>query len=359
MSGDPTFADVLAANAAYAQTASGSRVWSRSRGARTGGAHLHGLAHRAARNAGLEAQGDAKIVRNAGARVTEDALRTFFLGPIPARRRGRDHGRRAHALPNGWQHRGRDARGRGRAAGGPDTAGLSFLVAPDQMAARCVATSDSPGHGPICAAPRSVASSTTSTPDTSPRSAERLAGRLDVGSELRGRNVLQIRLRSLRQLWAAVGRGVGLVAAARVDALLRGRLVRAGRPAENRRCRAPDRPRAARRGASDPPSSAGTRPSAASLRPRALLANFLRIRRRLRRAARSASPVPGRRRCQPMDPPDRVKEAEREALYPGRGATNRCASASRRGGHLVARASQPLGSRGAAARAPSRRRRRA
>jgi carbonic anhydrase len=79
------------------------------------------------------APGDAKILRNAGARVTEDVLRTFFLARyllgverimVVAHTRCRMAGHTEQEMHEAI-----------RAAGGPDTEGLSFLVAPDQLEA--------------------------------------------------------------------------------------------------------------------------------------------------------------------------------------------------------------------------------
>ena len=123
------FDDVLAANEAYA-----------------GGFQLGGLDGRAARGLlavltcmdsrieplrmlGLE-PGDAKILRNAGARVTDDVLRTPRSGDASARRRPL-HGGRPHAVPHGRRGGGRRARG-GAPRGRTDTRNLAFLVARDQ-----------------------------------------------------------------------------------------------------------------------------------------------------------------------------------------------------------------------------------
>lgn len=129
--GDEAFADVLAANAAYGD-----------------GFRLRGLEARAARGLavvtcmdsrieplamlGLE-PGDAKIVRNAGARVTDDVLRTLLLASyllgvervmVVAHTKCRMAGTTEEEV--------HEAIGD---AGGPNTRWLSFLVAPDQEAA--------------------------------------------------------------------------------------------------------------------------------------------------------------------------------------------------------------------------------
>src|SRR4051795_10316518 len=125
------FADVTTANAAYAKSFA-----------------LAGLEPRAARGLaivtcmdsrieplrmlGLE-PGDAKILRNAGARVTDDVVRTlglarYLLGV-----------ERVMVVPHtkcpmagGTEQ---DVHDGIEAAGGPDVSELSFLVAPDQLAA--------------------------------------------------------------------------------------------------------------------------------------------------------------------------------------------------------------------------------
>jgi carbonic anhydrase len=127
---DDTFADVLAANAAY-----------------TRDFRLAGLQARAARGLsvltcmdsrieplamlGLQ-PGDAKILRNAGARVTDDVLRTLVLASYLL---GVDRTMiiahtdcRMAAGSEDDVHAAMDA------AGGPDTRSLSFLVTDDQEA---------------------------------------------------------------------------------------------------------------------------------------------------------------------------------------------------------------------------------
>jgi carbonic anhydrase len=130
MDADGTFADVLAANDAYA-----------------GGFRLAGLDPVAARGLavltcidsrieplamlGLE-PGDAKILRNAGARVTDDVLRTLVLASyllgvdramVVAHTRCR--------MANGAEE---DVHAAIAAAGGPDTRSLGFLTTEDQQA---------------------------------------------------------------------------------------------------------------------------------------------------------------------------------------------------------------------------------
>ena len=130
MPADDTFADVLAANETYAR-----------------GFGLRGLDARAERGLavltcfdsrieplamlGLE-PGDAKILRNAGARVTDDVLRTLVLASYLLgvdRAMVIQHTRcRMAGVEEEDVH---DAVAR---AGGPDTRSLGFLVAADQEA---------------------------------------------------------------------------------------------------------------------------------------------------------------------------------------------------------------------------------
>jgi len=130
VAGDETFADVLAANGAYAD-----------------GFALAGLQARAARGLavltcidsrieplemlGLR-QGDAKILRNAGARVTGDVLRTLVLASYLL---GVDRAMVvAHTncrMAAGSEETVHDAI---RAAGGPDTRSLTFEMTADQEA---------------------------------------------------------------------------------------------------------------------------------------------------------------------------------------------------------------------------------
>lgn len=125
------FADVLEANAAYAA-----------------GARLTGLEARAARGLGVLtcmdsridplamlglAPGDAKILRNAGARVTDDVLRTLVLA---SHLLGVD--RVMVVAHTGCRMAGgseEDVHAAIEAAGGPDTRSISFLTTRDQEAA--------------------------------------------------------------------------------------------------------------------------------------------------------------------------------------------------------------------------------
>ena len=130
MSGDPTFADVLTANEAYARDF-----------------RLAGLQPRAARGLAVLTcidsrieplamlalrPGDAKILRNAGARVTDDVLRTlvlasYLLGVDRAMVIAHTRCRMA-AGDEDEVHTAVDE------AGGPDTRSLAFLVTSDQEA---------------------------------------------------------------------------------------------------------------------------------------------------------------------------------------------------------------------------------
>jgi carbonic anhydrase len=130
MAADGTFADVLAANEAYA-----------------GGFRLTGLEPVAAKGLavltcmdsrieplqmlGLE-PGDAKILRNAGARVTDDVLRTLVLASYLL---GVDRAMVvAHTKCRMAAEGEDDVHAAVKAAGGPDTRSLAFLVAADQEA---------------------------------------------------------------------------------------------------------------------------------------------------------------------------------------------------------------------------------
>jgi carbonic anhydrase len=127
---DETFADVLSANSGYAQ-----------------GFRLAGLPARAARGLAVVTcidsrieplamlglnPGDAKILRNAGARVTDDVLRTLVLADYLL---GVDRAMIiAHTdcrMATGDED---DVHAAVDAAGGPDTRSLSFLVTDDQKA---------------------------------------------------------------------------------------------------------------------------------------------------------------------------------------------------------------------------------
>ena len=126
--GDNTFGDVLAANEAYAHEF-----------------RLAGLEPRAARGLavltcmdsrieplamlGLD-PGDAKILRNAGARVTDDVLRTLVLASYLL---GVDRAMIvAHTRCRMAAGEEEDVHAAVADAGGPDTRSLAFLVSSDQ-----------------------------------------------------------------------------------------------------------------------------------------------------------------------------------------------------------------------------------
>ena len=127
---DDAFADVLAANEAYAND---FRLAGLEPEAAKGLAVLTCMDSRIEPLAllGLKA-GDAKILRNAGARVTDDVLRTlvlasYLLGVDRAMVVAHTNCRMAAAGEEEVHEAVRDA-------GGPDTRSLSFLVARDQEA---------------------------------------------------------------------------------------------------------------------------------------------------------------------------------------------------------------------------------
>src|SRR3954466_14986181 len=125
------FADVVAANATYAQKFS-----------------LAGLEPRAARGLAIVtcmdsrieplmmlglSPGDAKILRNAGARVTDDVVRTLVLARyLLGVERVMVVAHTKCRMAGGTED---DVHAAVAAAGGPDVSELSFLVAPDQVAA--------------------------------------------------------------------------------------------------------------------------------------------------------------------------------------------------------------------------------
>jgi carbonic anhydrase len=129
VTGGDTFRDVLDANDVYAQ-----------------GFRLAGLEPRAARGLaivtcmdsrieplpllGLE-PGDAKILRNAGARVTDDVLRTLVLASSLL---GVDRAMiMAHTRCRMASGTEEEVHAAVAEAGGPDTRSLSFLVTDDQL----------------------------------------------------------------------------------------------------------------------------------------------------------------------------------------------------------------------------------
>ncbi len=128
MAGDETFADVLAANEAYAHD---FRLAGLEASAARGLAVLTCMDSRIEplEMLGLR-PGDAKILRNAGARVTDDVLRTlvlasFLLGVERAMIVAHTKCRMAAGDED-------DVHSAVSEAGGPDTRSLAFLVSSDQ-----------------------------------------------------------------------------------------------------------------------------------------------------------------------------------------------------------------------------------
>ena len=130
MAADETFDDVLAANEAYAH---GFRLAGLEPSAAKGLAVLTCMDSRIEPLAmlGLE-PGDAKILRNAGARVTDDVLRTLVLASYLL---GVDRAMIvAHTKCRMAAGDEEDVHAAVLDAGGPDTRSLAFLVAADQEA---------------------------------------------------------------------------------------------------------------------------------------------------------------------------------------------------------------------------------
>ena len=127
---DDTFDDVLAANTSYAETFRLAGYPARA---------ARGLAVLTCMDSRIEplamlglAPGDAKILRNAGARVTDDVLRTlvlasYLLGVDRAMVIAHTDCRMAAGDED-------DVHAAVEEAGGPDTRSLSFLVTSDQQA---------------------------------------------------------------------------------------------------------------------------------------------------------------------------------------------------------------------------------
>ena len=133
MEPDETFADVLAANEAYATTFEFAELEAT---AARGLAVLTCMDSRIdpLRMLGL-APGDAKILRNAGGRVTDDVLRTLVLAHYLL---GVDRVM-VVAHTDCRMSIGGEAEVHAsiRAAGGPDTRSLSFLTTDDQVGSLC------------------------------------------------------------------------------------------------------------------------------------------------------------------------------------------------------------------------------
>jgi carbonic anhydrase len=125
--GHETFADVLAANEAYARSFPHQGLQAR---AAQGLAVLTCIDSRIEPLAmlGLD-PGDAKILRNAGARVTSDVLRTLVLA---SHLLGVDRVMVISHTDCRMTGREEDVHAAVRDAGGPDTKALDFLVAEDQ-----------------------------------------------------------------------------------------------------------------------------------------------------------------------------------------------------------------------------------
>jgi carbonic anhydrase len=128
---DDAFADVMAGNARFAETADLARLPAT---AAKGLAVVTCMDSRIdpLRLLGLE-PGDAKILRNAGARLTEDVLRTlvladYLLGVDRIMIVAHTNCRMAGGTED-------DVHAAIAAAGGPDTRSISFLTTTDQQAA--------------------------------------------------------------------------------------------------------------------------------------------------------------------------------------------------------------------------------
>jgi carbonic anhydrase len=127
--GDETFADVLAANSAYARSFPHRGLQAR---AARGLAVLTCIDSRIEPLAmlGLD-PGDAKILRNAGARVTSDVLRTLVLA---SHLLGVDRVMVIAHTDCRMTGSEEDVHAAVHAAGGPDTRELEFFVTEDQEA---------------------------------------------------------------------------------------------------------------------------------------------------------------------------------------------------------------------------------
>jgi carbonic anhydrase len=129
--GDGVFADVLAANQRHAETFEASPLE---------GTAAKGLALLTCMDSRIDplamlglAPGDAKILRNAGARVTDDVLRTLVLASYLL---GEDRVMVvAHTNCRMTCGAEDDVHAAIRAAGGPDTRSISFLTTDDQESA--------------------------------------------------------------------------------------------------------------------------------------------------------------------------------------------------------------------------------
>ena len=133
MAADSTFDDVLAANEAYAGD---FKLAGLEPVAAKGLAVLTCMDSRIEPLAMLGLQpGDAKILRNAGARVTDDVLRTLVLASYLL---GVDRAMIvAHTKCRMAAGEEDDVHDAVAEAGGPDTRSLAFLVSPDQEQTVC------------------------------------------------------------------------------------------------------------------------------------------------------------------------------------------------------------------------------
>ena len=131
MQADDTFTDVLTANAAYAARFEHAAL---AAGAARGLAVLTCMDSRIDPLAMLGlVPGDAKILRNAGARVTDDVVRTLVLASYLL---GVDRAMVvAHTDCRMATGSEADIHAAIRDAGGPDTSGIPFLTTDDQEAA--------------------------------------------------------------------------------------------------------------------------------------------------------------------------------------------------------------------------------
>src|SRR3954470_16118401 len=128
---DDVFADVLAANDGYARDFALAGLEPRA---------ARGLAVLTCMDSRIEplamlglAPGDAKILRNAGARVTDDVVRTLLLARyLLGVERVMVVAHTKCRMAGGTEA---DVQAAIESAGGPDVSELSFLVAPDQLGA--------------------------------------------------------------------------------------------------------------------------------------------------------------------------------------------------------------------------------
>jgi carbonic anhydrase len=127
---EETFADLLAANASYAEQFDGSGI---------DGVAAKGVAVLTCMDSRLDplrmlglTPGDAKILRNAGARVTDDVLRTLVLAAtLLGVRRVMVVAHTGCRMASGTED---DIHAAIEQAGGPDTRSISFLTTQDQRA---------------------------------------------------------------------------------------------------------------------------------------------------------------------------------------------------------------------------------